>query len=195
MDEKLRNKILEDINKTGYLLELIVARKLYADNWRTFVNRSYVDPESKKIRESDVFAFKTFDCDNVYIKVNLVIETKKHNKPWLVFVNHYDAEITKEIRGFETHLFLDNFDLSIIDTYQFSEMLPRMQVDFVGRNFYEAFKSPNENSKIYETIISVGKATIYHRDKESYEGAILDSENYDKDKIPEDRLLKLKKQI
>ena len=182
MDDSLRNKILEDINKTGYLLELIVARKLYAKNWRTFVNRSYVDPETKKIRETDVYAFNAYQIDNIYLEVNLVIETKKHSKPWVIFVNHYDAEIVKDIRSFETHLFLDNFNLDLIDTYQFSDTLPRMQVDYIGRNFYEAFKSPNENSKIYEAIISVGKAAIYHRDKEKYDGAILDSDNYDKTK-------------
>ncbi len=188
MDDQLKNKIIDDINKTGYLLELFIARKIYARNWRTFVNRSYIDPETNKIRETDVFAFNSYDFENVTFKVHLVIETKKHNKPWVVFVNHYDAEITKDIRSFETHLFLDNFSFDIIDTLAFSDKLPRMQVDFIGRNFYEAFKSPNEPSKIYESILSVGKAALYHRDKDHKDykdfndGMIEDSELYDKNK-------------
>ena len=188
MDIELKNKIIEDINKTGYLLELFIARKIHARKWRTFINRSYIDPETNKIRETDVFAFKTYEYENVMFNIHLVIETKKHSKPWVVFVNHYDAEITKDFRSFETHLFIDNFSFDIIDTMAFSEKLPRIQVDFIGRNFYEAFKSPNEPSKIYESILAVGKAALYHRDKdlEDYKtynkGMIDDSDNYDKTK-------------
>ena len=188
MDDQLKNKIIEDINKTGYLLELFIARKIYARGWRTFVNRSYIDPETKKIRETDVFAFTSYEQDNIIFSIHLVIETKKHNKPWVVFVNHYDAEIIKDLRTFETHLFIDNFSFDIIDISTFSDNLPRMQVDFIGRNFYEAFKTPNEPSKIYESILSVGKAALYHRDrdlesyKEHHDGIIDNSDNYNKTK-------------
>jgi hypothetical protein len=63
----------------------------------------------------------------------------------------------------------DNFTFQLLDE-EFEGYI-RRKIPFRGRNYYEAFKNYNEESKIYESIISCSKATHYYKnlkDNDSY---------------------------
>ena len=163
MDEALKTKILQDIIQNGYLTELRIGEICKKCKWDVKYNQAYLDSKTKKSREVDIVASYHGKCDNnefVSVTINLVIESKKSDKPWVVFCT------PKEKYSFEDVSYRlvrrDNFTFQLLDE-EFDGYI-RKKIPFRGRNYYEAFKKYSEESKIYEAIISCSKATHYFKD-------------------------------
>jgi len=87
--ERLEDRILEDIRKTGFLTELEVARLLLKGGFRVENGRTYEDLDEAKSREIDLVAHtRVVEREtNLELFPHLVIEVKKDpEKPWVIFL-------------------------------------------------------------------------------------------------------------
>lgn len=176
MDIQLKNKIIEDIKATGFPTELVVANNLLSYAYDIEQNGTYLDYELNKSREIDIVARKLFwykdkNC-NFYFAVNLIIEVKKSTKrPWVIFTNSNIKSKASEFLGpgFSQLHHSSNFSTNRLSAFDLMKAFPRNEKPSIGTSFYEAFKSSEDTSKIYEAIMSAIKAAFYIRRQESSE--------------------------
>ena len=161
MEKDLKTKLLKDINKSGFIDELEIASILRKKGWNVDQNTNFVDIDSGKPREIDIIASTSIIEEGLKINLNLIIEVKKSNKPWIIY--------TSEFKNYSFHRFTasgilkkfnefvdDNFDIKI------AENMPNSKFDRLGTSYKEAFKDANSPSKIYEALQSCFKATIFN---------------------------------
>src|SRR5690606_30919067 len=116
MDETLKNKILHDISQNGHLTELRIGELCKKFKWDVKYNQAYLDTKTKKSREVDLIVSYQGKCDNnefVSVTINLVIASKKSDKPWVIFCT------PKEKYSFEDVSYRlvrrDNFTFRLLD--------------------------------------------------------------------------------
>jgi len=89
-NEKEKRRIIEDIEKSGYPLEIKSTLILESMNWHVLNQEGYLDIETAKWRSIDILAHKNLDVPNssIYerLHVSLVIECKKSSKPWMFWI-------------------------------------------------------------------------------------------------------------
>ncbi|RDY60144.1 hypothetical protein [Flagellimonas nanhaiensis] len=166
--ESLKEKIIADIRKTGFIKELEVGSILRKNGWSTNHSDHYEDKDLSKSREIDIIATKVKnDSENhLHLEFSLVIDVKKMNKkPWVIFSVDKDTSLTQ---GWRIQHSGYNYMRKYGDKKQYRAGIFSTEVDYknfkknvskYGIAFHEAFKSPSETSKIYESLISVCKAT------------------------------------
>lgn len=162
MDETLKNKILHDISQNGHLTELRIGQLCKKFKWDVKYNQAYLDTKTKKSREVDLIVSYQGKCDNnefVSVTINLVIASKKSDKPWVIFCTPKEKDSFEDVSYRLVRR--DNFTFRLLDE-EFDGYI-RRKIPFRGRNYYEAFKKYSEESKIYEAIISCSKATHYFK--------------------------------
>lgn len=160
-------KILDDIRKTGFVTELIVGSTLKKKGWHTYHSESYIDKDSGKSREIDIIATKVYanSESKIHVELTLVIEIKKmKQKPWVVFCTKknsffYGWRILHT--GFNNH---KKGSGSVFQVTDLEKNNFRNNNRLIGNAFHEAFKKPDEPSKVYESLISATKAAIYQKE-------------------------------
>lgn len=82
MSSEEKRKILEDLEKTGFSLEVDVANCLVDEGWFIYPQYGYYDKESEKLRTVDfVGSYPSSNIDS--LKPQLAIECKQSDKPWI----------------------------------------------------------------------------------------------------------------
>jgi hypothetical protein len=79
--------VISSLERTGYLLEQRVARKVRSAGFTAITGKAFKDPEEGKSREVDVFAVrKVWDSPSkdVLVSIQLVIECKRSDGPYVV---------------------------------------------------------------------------------------------------------------
>lgn len=94
-DEEIK-KILDDMEKQGFPLEVKTAEILQRHNWEITNQASYLDMESKKNRTLDIIAEKNvfLEPSTLGFDIWLFIECKKVSKPWVFYAS--DIDLTEE---------------------------------------------------------------------------------------------------
>ena len=164
MDEELKNKIIADITKTGFPSELKVASSLRSAHWTCEQNLTYNDFEAGRSREIDLKARKYFNRkgEKFSCAINLIIEVKKSSRPWVIFtINNSPSYFDFKGPGYGIIHSRKNISFSDLAAKDLMHDFPRNLTNIIGTNFYEAFKSPDEPSKIYEALMSSIKATFF----------------------------------
>ncbi len=95
MNEELREKLIKDLEKSGFGSEMR-ALKIFQDfNWRTQSNTWYFDRDEQKTREIDISAYRSISyslngkaCLGIIFQI--FAEVKKTEKPWIVFRHNLD---------------------------------------------------------------------------------------------------------
>jgi hypothetical protein len=78
----LEESITEEINKSGYPLEISISIVLNRNGWSVRPSLDYFDEILKDYREADIVAYKDANCCNIFNI--LVVECKKSvEKPWV----------------------------------------------------------------------------------------------------------------
>jgi len=171
MDKSLIDRIKDDINKTGFVTELKVASACHSNGWHVSHSSSYEDYDQSKSREIDIVATSNYKDEeaNLYTEFHLVIEVKSISKnPWVVFTTpHY-------FKGMGWRILHSGWNYTtkkwaLLKGDHISEYCPFVAKDRIGKAFHEAFKKPNENSKIFESILSACKASFYLKDNHGIE--------------------------
>lgn len=163
----MKERILEDLNKTGFISELYIAQNIANKGWKPTLSSSFFDKDLNISREIDIIATKKAISvdDKLSLWVNLVIEVKKSSKPWIIFTNELEKKGVfyngmpgwTLIHGGENYIGDRGGVFSPEDIH---EHLMRIDKKRIGKAFHEAFKPPTETSKIFQAIISACKAAI-----------------------------------
>jgi len=162
MDESLRDKLLKDINKTGYPIELQVGDIFSRDGWNVEYNRYYLDREEQKGKEIDISAYtakseKSGEQNISMVSLHIICEVKKSSeKPWVIFSTkrqfvegvgwarlHYSQGVGPDILPYDRIERSSSLD-------EFSRF---------GRSYYEGFKQSSDHSQIFKALISSIKAS------------------------------------
>lgn len=78
-------KILDDIKKSGYPLEIDVTHWLIENGWSVFPQYTYLDAETKKIRTIDALVIYLPGGSYFESFPRLIVECKTSNKPWVFY--------------------------------------------------------------------------------------------------------------
>jgi len=101
MDDDIREKILKDLKKSGYPLEIETTFSLESADWLVYNQAGYLDPHENKWRPIDIVAYKSLEAleSPVYKKIHLsvFIECKKSKNPWLFYIRE-----KKRMRTFDS---------------------------------------------------------------------------------------------
>lgn len=177
MPENLERKILEEISKTGFPLELRISELLNNMGYYVANNLYYVDRDEDKGREIDLRALKNYDfkIENkpYFVRHCLLIECKKSSKkPWVIFTSpetSYDSEY------FDVDCLGADFDADTQDIQKSFENLegihPFCKSKRRGRSYFEPFKDNQTGETIVKALMSAAKASIGMRDNEFASGS------------------------
>lgn len=166
----MEDKILENIEKTGFLNELKIGSVLRKRGWSTRHAQTYQDFDAKKSREMDIVATKVYFNKeaNFRLEFSLVIDAKKiEDRPWVVFTIKKNMPLGwRLLNSCYNHLIeAENYHFTLLSHDSIAKNNFKNENDRVGIAFHEPFKdSKNETSKIYESLISVCKAAWYYAD-------------------------------
>jgi hypothetical protein len=156
-------RIIADINKTGFALELRVAQCLRSRDYHVATNIYFVDRDEEKGREVDIRALKNsfFEAAGVKHAVRhcLLIECKKSIKhPWIFFTSaavSYDQTLRGVLCRGASDAWIRGRE------EQMKGQHPWFREPDRGRSFYEAFSNDAAaNPSIQKAILGVVKATI-----------------------------------
>ena len=94
-DEDEAARILKDLEKHGFPLEVRTTKMLEAKGWEITNQATFQDIETKRFRTVDIIAQKNLllKPDDMSIELFLVIECKRSPekpKPWVFYASHYD---------------------------------------------------------------------------------------------------------
>ncbi|MFZ2656610.1 MAG: hypothetical protein WAX69_16875 [Victivallales bacterium] len=169
MDKALHKKVLADLKKAGIASELKTIQTLKNRGWRLFVSPSYFDRDSDCSREIDIMALHPFiEKDKNGQRFNsflhLCIEVKKTETPWVVCAPKADQGRAPIIRSpFHTlpSWLLDENSKQ----FQFTDYWMALSdadyvndLDWLGTNIHESFKSPGNTSRWHGSFFTVCKA-------------------------------------
>lgn len=170
MSEELENKILKEIAKTGFPLELRVSELLNNMGYHIANNLFYVDLDEGKGREIDLRALKNYNFNlgskQYYVRHLLLIECKKSlDKPWVIFTS---PETVYDSAYYEVDCLGANFSTNIkwVEKHldQLESIHPFCKCKNRGRSFFEPFKNNQTNETIVKALMSSAKASIGMRD-------------------------------
>ena len=176
MSEKLEEKILKEITKTGFPLELRVSESLNNMGYYVANNLYYVDLDEDKGREIDLRALKNYDfkieSKQYFVRHLLLIECKKSSKkPWVIFTSpetSYDSEY------FDVDCSGADFDAEMEGMKKAFDQLesihPFCKYKRRGRSFFEPFKNNLTGETIVKALMSTVKASIGMRDNKFASG-------------------------
>ena len=179
MSEKsLKEKIFDEIEKTGFPLELRISNFLHENGYYVANNLYYVDRDEDKGREIDMRALKNFEFrengEEYFVRHCLLLECKRSDKPWVIFtsaVTSYDMGVYSiDTEGFsDAYLDTHNKQKDLIydklyKIHPFKSYLRR------GRSYFEAFKDRETGVTIFKALTTSVKATIAMRDEKFASG-------------------------
>ena len=93
-------KILENIEKTGYPLEIDVSTWLIEDGWKAYPEWSYFDKQTGAMRAIDIVADYVLKGFEEYVTPLLLVECKTSKNPW-VFYSIYAYSDEKKVVGWD----------------------------------------------------------------------------------------------
>lgn len=170
MNDELKQKLLAEINKSGFSHEIDIIQRLRAEELIVFPNLGYVDTEDKP-HEIDAYASVTnYDEEKSLdeVALNLIIECKSSSdKPWVFFD---DPENALAILGLvDRMVYLSSFEMkdsytplagcmnSALSGHHYNDnTIP------VARTHLEAF-GKDSGKEIYQGITSLWYAIDYFK--------------------------------
>ena len=166
-----KNKLIQEIEKTGYPTEIKVGNILIKDKWEVQYNRYYIDRDKQEGREIDITAFTNIiESDKCTVGLHLICEVKKSiNKPWIIFSTQKEY--------IEDGIFLKmRYSNKNIDNLLPIEMANTIyNIERIGRSYCQSFKSSNYNTDIFEALTSVIKASEYLIERNKHPSPLLEA--------------------
>jgi hypothetical protein len=166
----LKEKILADIQKTGFVTELHIVRILEDHGWSVTHSSTYVDRDENISREIDIKVYKTEKIeDNLRFTFQLFIESKKSDRPWVIFSTSNKMRSGWRIMhsGSNYRTKFGNTHLNMFSVHMSEDSNPRGIFNRVGKAFHEMGKGPTEKSTIYAAVMSATKAAHHFKEAEN----------------------------
>lgn len=167
--EELKSKVLKDIQKSGFISEMMVNSILIKKGWLfTLCGETFNDKDLNKSREIDIVSYKVLanEDDSVRVGVHVVIEVKKSEKPWVVFCQkkeHFFHNLVTLVMLRDS----ENINMDELSFSDIGENYRHSKSNIYGSAYTEAFKGPSETSQIYSALITACKAATSYQKKES----------------------------
>lgn len=174
MNIELHEKIIADLEKSGFSTELRARQALIKSGWSTTTGYGYLDKDENKSREIDIIATKSetrTSRGKIYLhcEFHICAEVKKSEKPWVVF----DQETHPLLRSCAWNNLISAINLPE-KPQKFSNSLSQNSLikinGRVGGGIHESFKNPDQPSRWYSSFTSVAKASEFYLDTVSPDG-------------------------
>jgi hypothetical protein len=174
MNEELKNRVIADLDKSGFGSEMRAVRALLDCKWRAKGGSAYFDEDEQKTREYDVDAYRTLIYKLTTEKTisnffHIIAEVKKSDKPWVVIksptINKFESTDAWNNLIFYDYLPVGRQDLT---GYLSRDSLVQY-TKWKGLGIHESFKPPDTSSRWYSAFVSVCKAAEYVLKTESWE--------------------------
>lgn len=111
-------KIIEHIQKCGFVLEHNVTEKLKSHQWSVINNRYYVDDVQESAREIDLIAYKVNKVEEVFLYTTLVVSCKKsESNVWALLFRDHEKD-DPNIDWFPIKLWSNNKILNHMTSHQ-----------------------------------------------------------------------------
>ncbi|MCD2332913.1 hypothetical protein CON01_01675 [Bacillus thuringiensis] len=167
MKQDLKEKLLQDIKKTGYPLELKITSIFDKCGWRTQSNSYYIDKDENKGREIDLIASKweqLDDDDGNYLEMTFYFITEIKTawaKPWVLF------SVTENKTGFIRH----SVNLEVNKGVQYRRIIESYFIENVlnvqsrlGKSYYEGFSGNGSRDDIFKALSGTVKALEHYKE-------------------------------
>ena len=175
MDEKFREKIIKDLEKSGFGSEMRAIREFLSRNWHCTGNFSYFDKDAQKSREGDLHASRIGSKDlgsrsSVVFWFHIAGEVKKSDNPWIVF-----KQPIRRLRvtdAYNNLIFFKHLPFSYVNLVEpLTEHCLLAKIEWEGYGIHESFKKPDKSSRWYSSFVSSCKAAehILERNSEGKE--------------------------
>ena len=174
MDNAFKQRVIKDLEKSGFGSEMRVIRTFLAKQWSCSGNLNYFDKDEQKTRECDLQAHRMLmeKLDNekfIQSYYHIVAEVKKSEKPWVIFREDLSDKPLRTGDAWNNLIFYDNlpFEPRILYDDMTSESLIA-QLRWNGYGIHECFKNPDIPSRWYSACVSVCKAAEHALKAESW---------------------------
>lgn len=173
-DADFQQKIMDELDRTGYPTELVAASMMQQRGWGVIHNPSYLVGDQP--REFDIRAYRswrvTHGTGSFTIGVYLIVECKKSKHPWVFFTSPREedevdpAHLIKS-RSMPAHiLWSDQQDRPPIVSDSFMRAQHHyFQRQRWARTYYEPFKhqeTASHSSLLYGAVLSAIDAALFH---------------------------------
>lgn len=164
MDE-FKIKLMTDIEKTGFPLEMEISQIIKGIGWKVQNSSYYIDRDENKGREIDIIASihrsqEIYKGIHLEVVFSLVMEVKKtEDKPWVIFTSETDSVIERLLpKNYVFSSFTcEGFKINRLLRKNTESANPRS-----GRNFYQGFTKNGGRDDIYKALTGTHKA-MHHK--------------------------------
>jgi hypothetical protein len=171
MDDRLKQKLLKEIEKSGFSLEIAVLQKLWDAELIVFPNLRFIARDDKP-HEIDAFVMLRDDVPESSwpygpVGLNLLVECKASSeKPWIFFSESYDfiAPVTGLVDRLECasdiveepYKLLTGCNNTALNKHHYNSSVP------MARTYLEAF-GRDAGKEIYQAVATIWAALDYYR--------------------------------
>ena len=171
---ELERKILKDIAKTGYPLEIRASLVLEEQGWTVTHNPAYLDPEEQKAREIDINAVRAWQVGapgspRHVLLCSLFVECKRSEKPWVFFVTPV-RQMERSGREVRYHTGIENLVEGsgaagdcVLDIDFLQSLHPHFRLESRARTYYEPFRQQGKAERsqaIFGALSAAMKALL-----------------------------------
>ncbi|HZE58615.1 MAG TPA: hypothetical protein VE031_12225 [Chthoniobacterales bacterium] len=162
MNSDLREKLLRDLEKSGFAAEMHAIQAIRHAGWQCSGSGSYFDRDESITRTIDVTAYKVarnseVGAGEVAFEYHLFVEVKKAERPWVVFRQREDPKKIGD--AWDNPYFTHNECTSLGNlTPILRQHSIRARLGWIGYGVHEAFKPPHDAGRWYSAAVTSCKA-------------------------------------
>ena len=168
MHQNIEKQIANEIEKTGFPLELRISSLLKNQGFEVNHSVYYIDKDEGKGREIDIVASRhrhRLKKDARWFVIhNLTIECKKSEKPWVIFSSLAGGDDDQNLfmvdspYGMELEAWNDESDWDVFDDIE--KIHPMLKCKRQGRNYFVPFANFENSETIFKALTTSVKAAI-----------------------------------
>jgi hypothetical protein len=182
MDDSLRNKLLADLQKSGFGAEMKAADAFLHAGWQVSPASTYLDLDEGKLRSVDFAAvlLKRRQREHIEIDVeyHLSVEVKKSEKPWIAFRRPSRETPGGYSEGWANpYVAVLPFRLSALSDVLTSTSLPAA-LGWYAHGLHESFKNPDQPSRWYSAFVTACKAAHDYTKHECFKQEYMEHFDY-----------------
>lgn len=172
MDHDFKNKLLKDLEKSGFAAEMQTIQTIRQAGWQCSGAGSYFDRDTHITRTIDIQAYRVarnweVGDGGVEFEYQLFIEVKKSERPWIVF--RQKEEFTDLGDAWHNPYVSHNKAISLDKlTPSLRQHSIRSDLGWLGYGVHEAFKEPQDTGRWYGAAVTACKASYDYVRRESF---------------------------
>jgi hypothetical protein len=163
LDENLKNRISEDLHKSGFQSEMAAVEAFLVTGWQCEGSFTYRDRESNSSREIDLQATFTLSRarqrgGSVQCGLRVLAEVKKSEEPWVAFRERASSptQLLDAWNNLTYTLNLPTEQVALADALSQHSLLSTN--GWKARGVHESFKRPSTPSRWYAAGVAACKA-------------------------------------